>query len=148
MCIRLYVTLPGPRAHPGRHSALTIQLHLLRAVVVDHGQEGGPVTAVPHQVFQQREVGRLPRGQVLSAIAHLRAIEGEWSTRDVPPRARPLRAGRSIWNCPDARGMMFRTMAIIWKSSHVWMTYSALDTHVKIQGSERHGHIWGTAVSC
>lgn len=84
-----------PRGRPGgAASALTIQLHLLRAVVVDHGQESGPVTAVSHQVFQQREVGRLPRGQVLSAIAHLQMTGGEWSTRDRPPRPPTLWAGR------------------------------------------------------
>lgn len=86
------------QAHPQGRAALTIQLHLLWAVVVDHGQERGPVTAVPHQVLQQREVGRLPRGQVLSAIAHLQLIKGKRSTRDAPPRPPMLQAGRYIDN--------------------------------------------------
>ena len=52
-------------------ATLTVQLQLPRAVVVDHGQERRPVAAIPHQVLQQREVGRLPRAQLLPAVAHL-----------------------------------------------------------------------------
>lgn len=74
---------------------------MLGAVVVDHGQERGPVAAVSHQVLQQREEGRLPRGQVLSAIAHLR-VTREQSLRgtraSLPPAARA--EARSRVNCP------------------------------------------------
>lgn len=51
--------------------ALTVQLHLLRAVVVDHSQERSTVTAIPQQIVQQREVGWLPGGQGLPAVADL-----------------------------------------------------------------------------
>ena len=68
-------SLQPPGSPREAQATLTVQLHLLRAVVVDHGQERCPVAAIPHQVLQQREVGRLPRGQVLSAVAHLRERE-------------------------------------------------------------------------
>ena len=78
-CVIVYTgnlhTLQPPGSPREAQATLTVQLHLLWAVVVDHGQERCPVAAIPHQVLQQREVGRLPCGQVLSAVAHLRERE-------------------------------------------------------------------------
>lgn len=77
--------LPGTSTGCGaRPMPLTLQSHLLGTVVVDHGQEGGPIAAISHQILQQREVGWLPRRQVLSAVAHLQLMKGKTvSTHDV-----------------------------------------------------------------
>lgn len=52
------------------------------------------MAAVPHQVLQQREVGRLPCGQVLSAVAHLRE-------REDPVTARRRRSASIHGSWPD-----------------------------------------------
>lgn len=44
---------------------------MVRTVVVDHGEEGGAVTHVPHQILQQGEEGQLAAQGLLPAVPHL-----------------------------------------------------------------------------